>query len=326
MGRSSDPGTMATVVTGGAGFVGSHLVDLLRSEGRKVVAVDDLSTGRLSNLAEARRDPRFRLVRADLVQLKRLPRSDRYYHLASPASPPAYLADPVGTLLVNSTGTYRVLEAARRADARVLLASTSEVYGDPARHPQDEAYWGHVNPVGPRSCYDEGKRFAEAMAAAYRRRYGLDVRIARIFNTYGPRMAPTDGRVISNFVAQGLRGEPFTVYGRGTQTRSFCYVTDLVDGLHRLMEAAPGVPSPMNLGNPREFTVRRTAELVARAIGLPARFRFRPLPEDDPKQRSPSIRLAEKHLGWTPRVPLEEGLRMTLPYFRSVVRRWRPTT
>ena len=312
--RSSAP---TAVVTGGAGFLGSHLVDRLLAAGSTVLAIDDLSTGRLSNLRLARECPGFRWQRADLVRLRSLPRAERYYHLASPASPPAYQRDPVGTLLVNSVGTHRVLEAARRADARVLIASTSEVYGDAEVHPQDERYWGHVNPVGPRSCYDEGKRFGEAMAVAYRRRYGLDVRIARIFNTYGPRMTPTDGRVISNFIAQGLRGAPFTVYGRGQQTRSFCYVADLVRGLRLLMEAPRSVPTPMNLGNPREFTVREAAELVARTLGIPPRFRRAPLPEDDPKQRSPSIQLARRHLRWTPRVPLEQGLPMTIEWFRS---------
>ena len=315
-GASSPPRT--AVVTGGAGFLGSHLVDLLLSEGSRVVAVDDLSTGRLSNLVDARGNPNFRWQRADLVRLRTLPRAQRYYHLASPASPAAYLADPVGTLFVNSFGTHQVLEAARRADARVLLASTSEVYGDPTVHPQHERYWGNVNPVGPRSCYDEGKRFAEAIAVAYRRHYGLDVRIARIFNTYGPRMAPTDGRVISNFIVQGLRGEPFTLYGRGNQTRSFCYVSDLVRGLSLLMEAPRSVPTPMNLGNPHEITVRRLAQLVARTLGRPARFRYGPLPEDDPKQRSPSIDLARRHLGWSPRVSIDEGLPTTVDYFRSL--------
>jgi len=306
-----------TVVTGGAGFLGSHLVDLLLAEGSRVMAIDDLSTGRLSNLDLARKHPRFLWRRADLVRRRGVPRADRYYHLASPASPAAYLRDPVGTLLVNSVGTHRVLEAARRADARVLLASTSEVYGDPEVHPQDERYWGHVNPVGPRSCYDEGKRFGEALGAAYRRHYGLDVRIARIFNTYGPRMTPTDGRVISNFIAQGLRGAPFTLYGRGQQTRSFCYVADLVRGLRLLMEAPRSVPTPMNLGNPREFSVRSAAQLIARALGVRARFRYAPLPEDDPKQRSPSIKLARRHLGWTPRVSLEQGLPVTIEWFRT---------
>lgn len=312
-----------TVVTGAAGFLGSHLVDRLLEDGTEVVGIDDLSTGRVSNLGNARSNPRFRFRRGDLATIRALPRAAQYYHLASPASPPAYQRDPIGTLRVNSLGTHRVLDAARRADARVLLASTSEVYGDPEIHPQDESYWGHVNPVGPRSCYDEGKRFAEALAVAYRRRYGLDVRIARIFNTYGPRMAPTDGRVISNFIMQGLRGEPFTVYGRGDQTRSYCYVSDLVQGLVLLMEAPRTVVTPMNLGNPREFTIRRTAELVAKAIGTPARFRFTPLPEDDPKQRSPVIRRAQKYLHWSPRVSFERGLQETVAYFRPLARRGR---
>ncbi|HYA71486.1 MAG TPA: UDP-glucuronic acid decarboxylase family protein [Thermoplasmata archaeon] len=307
-----------TVVTGAAGFLGSHLVDRLLATGSEVLGIDNLSTGRARNLADARRSSRFRFRRSDLVRAPSLPTADRYFHLASPASPPAYQSDPVGTLLVNSIGTHRVLESARRADARVLLASTSEVYGDPEIHPQVEGYWGHVNPVGPRSCYDEGKRYSEALAAAYRRHYGLDVRIARIFNTYGPRMDPNDGRVISNFIVQGLRGEPFTVYGDGSQTRSFCYVSDLVDGLARLMDAPRGVPTPMNLGNPREFTVRRAAEVVARALHVPARFERRPLPEDDPRQRSPDIRLARKHLGWSPKVRFEDGISMTVEHFRSL--------
>ena len=309
-----------TVVTGAAGFLGSHLVDRLLEGHGEIIGIDNLSTGREANLRSARSNPRFRFQRGDLTTIRTLPRARRYYHLASPASPPAYLKDPIGTLRVNSLGTHRVFEAARRADARVVLASTSEVYGDPEVHPQDESYWGHVNPVGPRSCYDEGKRFAEALALAYRRRYGLDVRIARIFNTYGPRMAPSDGRVISNFIMQGLRGEPFTVYGRGTQTRSYCYVCDLVRGLVLLMEAPRGVGTPMNLGNPREFTVRRTAELVAQAIGIAARFQFSPLPEDDPKQRSPVIRRARKSLHWSPRVPFEQGLKETVAYFRQFAR------
>ncbi|HXY47347.1 MAG TPA: UDP-glucuronic acid decarboxylase family protein [Thermoplasmata archaeon] len=310
-----------TVVTGAAGFLGSHLVDRLLEHGGEVVGIDNLSTGRESNLHDARSNPRFRFRRADLSGLRSLPRAARYYHLASPASPPAYLKDPIGTLRVNSLGTVQVFESARRSDGRVLLASTSEVYGDPEVHPQDESYWGHVNPVGPRSCYDEGKRFAEALAVAYRRHYGLDVRIARIFNTYGPRMSPTDGRVISNFIMQGLRGEPFTLYGRGDQTRSYCYVSDLVRGLVLLLDAPRTVVTPVNLGNPREFTVRRTAELVAQAIGIPARFRFSPLPEDDPKQRSPVIQRARRYLRWYPRVPFEQGLKETVAYFRPLASR-----
>jgi len=306
------------VVTGAAGFLGSHVVDRLLADGATVVGLDNLSTGRRSNLREPLESSRFRLRRGDLLRAGPMPRAPRYFHLASPASPVAYQRDPIGTLLVNSAGTRAVLEAARRADARVLLASTSEVYGDPEVHPQPERYWGHVNPVGPRSCYDEGKRFAEALAAAYRRRYGLDVRTARIFNTYGPRMDPQDGRVVSNFIVQGLRKQPFTLYGRGAQVRSFCYVSDLVEGLARLMEADPKVPTPLNLGNPRAFTVRQTAELIARILGIPPRFEFRPLPEDDPRRRSPDIRLARRHLGWRPRVSFETGLKRTVAYFRSL--------
>jgi nucleoside-diphosphate-sugar epimerase len=306
------------VVTGGAGFLGSNLVDLLLAGRSQVMVIDNLVTGRQANLTHALRNPRFSFRQADITRVRRLPRAERYYHLASPASPPAYGRDPIGTLLVNSAGTHRVLEAARRSDARVLIASTSEVYGDPEVHPQSERYWGHVNPVGVRGCYDEGKRYAEALAIAYRRRHGLDVRIARIFNTYGPRMDPNDGRMVANFIVQGLRGEPFTIHGQGKQTRSFCYVSDLVQGLHLMMEAAPGIPTPMNLGNPREFTVRRAAEIVAQAVGTQPRFEFHPLPEDDPKQRSPDIRLARKYLGWSPRVPFEKGLSMTVAYFRSL--------
>src|SRR5208282_5679992 len=227
------------VVTGAAGFLGSHLVDSMVADGWRVWGIDNLSTGRRANLEAALRKKRFRLRSADITGTGRLPRANRYYHLASPASPPAYQHDPISTLRVNSAGTLRVLEAARRSDARVLLASTSEVYGDPEVNPQSESYWGHVNPIGPRSCYDEGKRYAEALAMAYRREHGLDIRIARIFNTYGPRMDPNDGRVVSNFIVQGLRGRPLTIYGRGTQTRSFCYVSDMVRGLRMLMDAAP---------------------------------------------------------------------------------------
>ncbi len=317
---SSDASTLTKiVVTGAAGFLGSHLVDrLLERRSNEVTGIDNFVTGREQNLREALESPRFRSVRADLSRLARLPRADRYFHLASPASPVAYQRDPVGTLLVNSTGTQRVLESARRADARVVVASTSEVYGDPEVHPQPEGYWGHVNPVGVRSCYDEGKRYLEALSAAYRRHYGLDVRIVRIFNTYGPRMDPRDGRIVSNFIVQGLRGEPFTIYGRGTQTRAFCYVSDLVRGLELLMEARRDVPTPMNLGNPREFTVRKAAEVIARTLDVPMRAVFRPLPEDDPKQRVPVIRLARKHLGWSPRIPFEEGIRSTVEYFRTL--------
>jgi UDP-glucuronate decarboxylase len=306
------------VVTGAAGFLGSHLVDSLIDDGCRIWGIDDLSTGRKDNLRVAVASPKFRLRVADITRIDRLPRAGKYFHLASPASPPAYQRDPIGTLLVNSAGTHRVLEAARRSDARVLLASTSEVYGDPEVHPQTESYWGNVNPVGRRSCYDEGKRYAESLATAYRREYGLDIRIARIFNTYGPRMDPADGRLVSNLIVQGLRAEPLTIYGRGDQTRSFCYVSDMVRGLRLLMEAAPTVPTPMNLGGNREVTVRRMAELVAHTLRIPLKIEFRTLPEDDPKQRTPDTRRARHYLRWTPRVPLGSGIARTVTYFRSL--------
>lgn len=308
----------SALVTGAAGFLGSNLVDELLGADYDVVGVDNLSTGRSINLREARTSRRFRFVRSDLTRTHALARAERYFHLASPASPPAYQRQPIQTLRVNAEGTYRVLEAARRFDARVLLASTSEVYGDPEQHPQGEEYWGHVNPIGPRSCYDEGKRYAEALASSYRRQYGLDVRIARIFNTYGPRMDPKDGRVVSNFIVQALRGRRLTVYGRGEQTRSFCYISDLIRGLRLLMDARPSiVGTPVNLGNPREFTIRELVDLVARAAGVRVQIEFRPLPEDDPQRRSPNIARAQKLLRWSPRVSLEDGLTETVRYFRE---------
>ncbi len=307
-------------MTGAAGFLGSHLVDALLESGREVTGIDNLSTGRSGNLRLAGTSKRFRLMRGDLTGRMLLPDSDVYYHFASPASPPTYQRDPVGTLRVNGIGTLRVLEAARRHDARVLVASTSEVYGDPLVHPQREDYWGNVNPIGVRSCYDEGKRFGEALAMAYRRCYGLDVRIARIFNTYGPRMDPEDGRVISNFVVQGLRGQPLTVFGNGRQTRSFCYVTDLIGGLTALGNAETDVPTPMNLGNPREFTVTQVARLIARSLGVSFHQRRMPLPVDDPRRRCPDIHLAQKALGWSPKVSLEDGLAQTIAYFRETLK------
>ena len=267
-------------VTGAAGFLGSHLVDALLKSGCEVTGIDNFSTGRRRNLQFAGSTKRFKLLQADLTGSVRLPRSETYYHLASPASPPAYQRDPVGTLQVNGMGTIKVLEAARHYDARVLIASTSEVYGDPRVHPQREDYWGNVNPIGLRSCYDEGKRYGEALAMAYRRQHGLDVRIARIFNTYGPRMDPEDGRVISNFIVQGLRGQPLTVYGSGRQTRSFCYVSDLIRGLLALGDAESDVPTPMNLGNPKEFTVSQVGRLIARLLGVVYHEELMPLPAD----------------------------------------------
>jgi UDP-glucuronate decarboxylase len=311
---SSIPGTV--VVTGAAGFLGSHLVDSLLGHGGTVLGVDNLSTGRVSNLELARATHRLRFLRRDLRSAVALPRAGLYFHLASPASPPAYRHDPIGTLMVNGIGTQSVLEAARRADGRVVVTSTSEVYGDPLEHPQSESYWGHVNPIGERSCYDEGKRFAEALAAAYRRTYGLDVRVARIFNTYGPRMDPKDGRVVSNFIVQALRGRPLTIYGSGRQTRSFCYVTDMIAGLSALATVKTA-PAPVNLGNPSEVSVRELARQVSRLVGIPLRLRSKPLPSDDPRQRCPDIRRARSLLRWRPRVSLPRGLKETIRYFRE---------
>lgn len=296
------------LVAGAAGFIGSHLVDRLLSDGWSVVGVDNLSSGRASNLAAAQQSPRFQLLRCDLRRPVRFPPADRVWDLASPASPPRYQEDPIGTLEVNSFGTRQLLEHAHRCSARFVLASTSEVYGDPQVHPQPESYWGHVNPVGPRSCYDEGKRFAEALALAWHRQHGLDVRIARIFNTYGPRMAPGDGRVIPTFFRQAKQGMPLTVVGRGRQTRSFCYIDDLVGGLVRLAEART-VDGPVNLGSPtEEVTILRLAGMIQELTGSRSRITFLPRDPDDPRRRRPDIRKARKVLGWKPSTPLRVGL------------------
>jgi UDP-glucuronate decarboxylase len=307
--------SLRVIVTGGAGFVGSHLCERLLADGHRVTVVDDLSTGRVENIAHLLDEPRFELVEHDVT--RPLARSaDRVYHLASPASPAAYQADPVRTILVNVLGTRNLLEVAAQHGARLLLASTSEVYGDPEVHPQHEEYRGSVSTLGPRSCYDEGKRCAEALLAAFKRSRRVDVRLARIFNTYGPRMSPTDGRVVSNFVVQALRGEDLTVYGDGSQTRSFCYVDDLVDGLVRLMEY-PRHVGPVNLGNPAEFTVLELAREVLGQTRGPSRIVFRPLPEDDPRQRRPDIARARAVLGFSPRVPLRDGLARTIRNFQA---------
>ncbi len=308
---------MRILVSGAAGFIGSHLVDRLLADGHAVTGVDNLLTGTMDNLAHlsARRD--FRFLRADICEAFDAGGPfDAVLHLASPASPKDYLDHPIETLDVGSAGTRNLLEIARRDGARFLLTSTSECYGDPLEHPQKETYWGHVNPVGPRSCYDESKRFAEALTMAYHRRYGLRTNIARIFNTYGPRMKLDDGRVVPAFLDQALRGEPLTVFGDGSQTRSFCYVSDLVDGLCRLMRSEERYP--VNLGNPNEMTILEFAEAIRRLTGTGSRTEFRALPEDDPKRRRPDISKARAVLGWEPKVSLEDGLRETIQYFKAI--------
>ncbi len=305
---------MRVLVTGGAGFVGSHLCERLLNDGHDVVCLDNFYTGRRENVAGFAASGRFELVEHDVEQPISLP-VEQVYHLACPASPVHYQADPVRTLRTNVIGTLNMLELARQNNARLVLASTSEVYGDPEVHPQPERYRGNVNPHGIRACYDEGKRAAESATMDYHRQYGLSVGIARIFNTYGPRMAFEDGRVVSNFLVQAMAGKPLTVYGDGSQTRSFCYVTDLVDGLVRLM-ARGGFTGPVNLGNDGEFTIRQLAELVTRKYGG-AQIVEEPLPADDPTRRKPDITLARAELGWSPTVALEQGLEATAADFRS---------
>jgi len=306
------------LVAGGAGFIGSHLIDRLVDRGDSVVCVDDLSTGSRDNVAV---HAEVRFVEGDITEAATIDRVthggrfDGVFHLASPASPPAYLVRRIATLDVGSIGTRRLLELADRDGARFLMASTSEVYGDPLVHPQREDYRGNVNPIGERSCYDEAKRFAEALTVAYAHERGVDACIARIFNTYGPRMQPDDGRVITNFIHQALTGDPLTVYGDGSQTRSFCYVDDLVRGLLALFDSREA--GPVNLGNPTELTVRELATLIAELVGVPARFVDAPLPSDDPKVRRPDITLAVERLGWSPTVSLRDGLRRTIAAFAA---------
>jgi UDP-glucuronate decarboxylase len=307
---------MKTVlVTGGAGFIGSHLVEALLGQGCSVICLDNFFTGSMKNIIPFRDDPNFECIRHDIV-VPILLEVDQIYHLACPASPVHYQANPIKTLKTSVLGTLNMLGIAKRVKARILLASTSEVYGDPQIHPQVETYNGNVNPVGPRACYDEGKRAAETLMIGYRDYNHANVTIARIFNTYGPRMLPNDGRVVSNFICQVLRGENITVYGDGTQTRSFCYVADMVDGLIRLMES--GESGPVNLGNPYEVTVGDLAEKIREMIpGTGSEITYKQLPEDDPLRRKPNISLAETKLGWTPKVPLETGLNFTIEYFRE---------
>jgi dTDP-glucose 4,6-dehydratase len=306
--------SLTIVVSGAAGFVGSHMCDRLIAEGHTVIGVDNMITGSPDNLSHLDREPRFRFVSQDVTSPLAIAGSvDCVLHMASPASPKDYLEHPIETLNVGSLGSLNMLELARAHNARYLLTSTSECYGDPLEHPQTETYWGNVNPVGPRSCYDESKRFAEAMTMAYHRKYGVRTTIARIFNTYGPRMKLDDGRVVPAFIDQALRGAELTIFGGGTQTRSFCYVSDLVDGLYRLLFSDE--PYPVNLGNPNEMTILEFAEVVRKLAGAKSKLVFQPLPQDDPRQRKPDISKARRLLSWDPKVPLEEGLRLTYEYF-----------
>ena len=306
--------TQRHLVTGGAGFVGSHLVDRLMEKGDEVICLDNYFTGRKDNIRQWIGHPSFELIRHDVTEPIKL-EVDRIWHLACPASPVHYQFNPIKTAKTSFLGTYNMLGLARRVGARLLLASTSEVYGDPEVHPQPESYRGCVNTIGIRSCYDEGKRIAETLCFDYQRMHGVQVRVARIFNTYGPRMLENDGRVVSNFIVQALRGKSLTLYGEGTQTRSFCYVDDLVQGFLKLMEGEH--TGPMNLGNPGEFTIRQLAELVRERINPDLEFVFEPLPQDDPLQRQPVIALAQQQLGWNPSVPLDAGLDRTIADFRA---------
>jgi UDP-glucuronate decarboxylase len=305
------------LVTGGAGFLGSHLVDRLLKQGHEVLCADNLFTGTKRNIEHLHSHARFEFIRHD-VTFPLFVEVDEIYNLAGPASPIQYQHDPVQTTKTSVHGAINMLGLAKRLRCRILQASTSEVYGDPAVHPQTEDYWGHVNPIGPRSCYDEGKRCAETLFFDYHRQHGLKIKVARIFNTYGPRMHRSDGRVVSNFIIQALSGKPITLYGDGNQTRSFCYVDDLIDGLVRLMESPASFTGPVNLGNPTEFTMRELADLVVAETGSSSEFVTQPLPQDDPRQRQPNIELAKQNLGWLPRVALADGLRPTVAYFRSL--------
>jgi UDP-glucuronate decarboxylase len=306
------------MITGGAGFLGSHLADRLLEAGHEVLCVDNLFTGTKDNIAHLHSNPSFEFMRHDIT-FPLFVEVDEIYNLACPASPIHYQHDPVQTTKTSVHGAINMLGLAKRLGVKILQASTSEVYGDPSVHPQSEEYWGHVNPIGPRSCYDEGKRCAETLFFDYHRQHKLPIKVARIFNTYGPRMHPADGRVVSNFIMQALRNEPITLYGDGSQTRSFCYVDDLVAGLIALMDTGPETTGPINIGNPNEFTVRELAERVIRLTNATSEIIEAPLPQDDPKQRQPDIGKAERDLGWEPTVQLEQGLVKTIDYFRKFV-------
>ena len=308
------------LITGGAGFLGSHLIDRLLAQGHEVLCVDNFFTGTRRNIDHLHAHARFELIRHD-VTFPLYVEADEIYNLACPASPVHYQYDPVQTTKTSVHGAINMLGLAKRLKCRILQASTSEVYGDPAVHPQTENYWGNVNPIGPRSCYDEGKRCAETLFFDYHRQHGLEIKVARIFNTYGPRMHPSDGRVVSNFIVQALERKPITLYGDGNQTRSFCYVDDLIEGLIRLMESPAGFTGPVNLGNPTEFTMRELAQLVLSETRSSSPLVVQPLPQDDPKQRRPDISIAKTQLNWEPTVPLQEGLKPTVEHFRSRLQR-----
>ncbi|MBN2105266.1 SDR family oxidoreductase [bacterium] len=311
--------TKRILVTGGSGFLGSHLCDRLLDEGYEVICLDNFFTGRKQNILHLIGNPLFELYRHD-VTFPLYIEVDEIYNLACPASPIHYQRDPVQTTKTSVHGAINMLGLAKRVKAKILQASTSEVYGDPEQHPQKESYWGNVNPVGFRSCYDEGKRCAETLCFDYYRQHRMPIKVIRIFNTYGPRMHPSDGRVVSNFIMQALRNEPITIYGDGSQTRSFCYVSDLIEGMSRMMQTEADFTGPVNLGNPAESTIRELAELIIRLTGSKSRLEFRPLPADDPVRRRPDISLAREKLGWEPDISLESGLKETIEYFKGVIR------
>jgi UDP-glucuronate decarboxylase len=317
----TEPKTL--LVTGGAGFLGSHLCERLLADGHNVLCVDNFFTGRKQNIAHLLAHPRFEFIRHDIC-FPLYVEVDAIYNLACPASPIHYQHDPVQTTKTSVLGSINMLGLAKRLKRRIFQASTSEVYGDPSLHPQPESYWGNVNPIGPRSCYDEGKRCAETLFFDYHRQHRLEIKVARIFNTYGPRMHPNDGRVVSNFIVQALKGEPITLYGDGSQTRSFCYVSDMIEGFVRLMNSPATLTGPVNLGNPGEFTIRQLAETVIEMTGSRSKLIHRPLPQDDPKQRQPDIGQAQRELRWKPLVPLREGLLHTVAYFDSLLSEPRP--
>jgi len=307
------------LVTGGAGFIGSHLCERLLNEGNEVFCMDNLETGSIRNIETFKENPLFHFIQQDVIEPIDL-QVDEIFNFACPASPPRYQKDPVHTLKTSVLGALNLLELATNAGAKIMQASTSEVYGDPAISPQPETYWGNVNPIGPRSCYDEGKRCAETLFFDYGRQFGTKIKVIRIFNTYGPRMDPEDGRVVSNFIAQALKNEPLTVYGDGSQTRSFCYIDDLIEGIMRMMQTDESFTGPVNLGNPEEVTVLEVAKLVLELTCSKSEIEFRPLPQDDPKRRKPDITLARQTLGWEPMAKLEEGFITTIQYFKECLR------